>query len=146
MGLIPDIAEIEKALSDKVRQFSEELSVPPTCIFVKMYQDQNSGQIAYDLYNKAGGKDILVKQLDVVKDILPIKPVMGKKIDFFGHEQMLNAILNMKLNAYTTKYKCDGSEISALVMPRSNDDLDVVFALYQGKEFKEWIDVSGGDE
>ena len=145
MGLIPDIAEIEKALSDKVREFSAEHNVPPTSIFVKIYQDQNTSQIAYDLYKKEGGKDILVKRLDVVKDILPIKTVMGKKIDFFGHEQMLDAILKMKLNAYTTKYKCDGSEISALVMPRSNDDLDVVFALYQGKEFKEWIDV-GGDE
>ncbi len=133
-GIILSAEEVEGKLSKKVQDFSKELGVPYTSIYLKITYDPAIAKLVYTLFKKETDKDVPVRQLSVVKDILEIKA------DLFGKGQQVAMFLGAIFEGYLRKLGCDIDQLEILAIPRDNEDSSVNFAVYNNKLFVEWID------
>jgi hypothetical protein len=122
--------DLKKKLSKLCVQLSNEYQVPLMAITARIKKDSATGEIRFTLYvdNSA-------------QRIIPYEEVLGiKGIDMLGKTQILKMVLPVLLTHFVEKLKCTEEEVSVIARAYSDDDPEIVFGLYKGTDFIEWID------
>jgi hypothetical protein len=126
-----DITKIDEIFSQKVKIFSEELGVSYRDIQLLIFVSPQSGQIEFNLYKEKA----FVRKLRLQEDIL------GIKIDFLGMSQKANMFLGIVFGAFATELGCERTDVSIMVVARSNEDASACLALQKNNEFVRWVDI-----
>lgn len=126
-----DITKIDEIFSQKVKKFSEELGVGYRDIQLLIFINPQSGQIEFNLYKEKE----FVRKLRLQEDIL------GIKIDFLGMSQKANMFLGIVFGAFATELGCENTDVSVMVVARSNEDASACLALQKNNEFVRWVDI-----
>lgn len=122
--------KLKTKLSLKCSELSVIHKVNPTKIEARIAQNQTTGQIDFSLF--VDGKFVRV---------MPYEEVLGiKGIDMLGQTLILKQILPYLLQHFQEKLKCPPADITVVARAYSDDDPEIIFALYQQERFVEWID------